>query len=77
MLDCVLFLGIIGLAVGLTLLMVRGVKGMWRDKRGSGTFTSGLSGAFSELDRVVRPSIEHVVEAQKSVQKPSDEIDGE
>ena len=77
MLECFVFLGLIGLAVGLTLLMIRGRKQTWRDKGGAGTFTSGLSGAFSELDRVVRPSIEHVVEAKKSVQKPADEIDGD
>jgi hypothetical protein len=61
----------------LPLLMIRGLIQMWRDKDRTGTFSSGVAGAVSELDRVVRPSVEHTLEAKESATKQEDDIGGE
>jgi hypothetical protein len=77
MLELLVVLGLIVFAIGFPLLMIRGVIQMWRDKGRTGTFSSGVSGALSELDRVVRPSVEHLLEAKKSVKKQEDDIGGD
>jgi hypothetical protein len=74
MLELLVALGLILVAVGLSVLMIRGVMQMWRDKDRTGSFSGGVAGALSELDRVVRPSIEHVLEAKKAVKKQEDDI---
>jgi hypothetical protein len=77
MLELLVVLGLIVVAIGLPLLMIRGLIQMWRDKGRTGTFSSGVAGALSELDRVVRPSVEHVLEAKNSVKKQEDDIGGD
>ena len=69
MLELLVVLGLIVVAIGFPVLMIRGVIQMWRDKHRTGTFSSGVAGALSELDRVVRPSIKHVLEAKNAVHK--------
>jgi hypothetical protein len=61
----------------LPVVMVRGLIQIYRDKDRSGTFTSAIAGSMSEIDRVVRPSVEHVVEAKQSVSSHEDDIGGE
>jgi hypothetical protein len=45
--------------VMLPVVMVRGLIEMYRDKSRSGTFTSAIAGSMTEIDRVVRPSVQH------------------
>lgn len=59
-----IFLAVVLLA--LPIMMVRGVMQMWRDKDRSGSFTKGVAGALAEVDRTVRPSAQHVLEAKDS-----------
>ena len=77
MVELLVVLGLIVFAVGLPVLMVRGVRQMWRDRGRTGSFSSGVAGALSELDRVVRPSVEHTLEAKNAVKKHEDDIGGE
>jgi hypothetical protein len=77
MLELLVALGLIVFAVGFPLLMLRGLRQMLRDKGRTGTFSSGVAGALSELDRVVRPSAEHALEAKNSVKRQEDEIGGD
>ncbi|MCI0463868.1 MAG: hypothetical protein L0Z62_43595 [Gemmataceae bacterium] len=77
MLELLVVLGLIGFAIGFPLLLIRGLRQMWHDQGRTGTFSSGVAGALSELDRVVRPSVEHVLEAKKSVNKQEDDIGGD
>jgi hypothetical protein len=77
MLELLAALGLVVVAIGFPLLMIRGLIQMWRDKDRTGTFSSGVAGALSELDRVVSPSVEHVLEAKKSVKKQEDDIGGD
>ena len=39
--------------------------------------SSGVAGVLSELDRAVRPSVQHVVEAKHSVKKQEEGIGGD
>ena len=60
-------------------LLLRAEEKGWiyyRRRRGSGTVSSGVAGAMMELDRIVRPSVEHVIEMKKPVLK-LDQKDGE
>jgi hypothetical protein len=77
MAELLVILGLITVAVGFPVLMIWGLIQLWRDKGRGGTLSSGVAGALSELDRVVRPSVEHVHEAKKSVKKQDDDIGGE
>ena len=77
MLELLVVLGLIGFAIGFPLLMIRGLMQMWCDKDRTGTFSGGVGGALSELDRVVRPSIEHTLEARNFVTKQEDDIGGD
>ena len=73
MLELLVALGLIIVAIGFPVLMIRGVIAMWRDKNRGGS----MAGALAEFDRVVRPSIEHVHQARDSVKKQGDAIGGE
>jgi hypothetical protein len=77
MLELLVALGLIVVAVGLPVLMIRGVMQMWRDKDRTSSFSSGVAGALSEVDRVVRPSVEQVLEAKNAVKKQEDDIGGD
>jgi hypothetical protein len=74
MLELLVVLGLILFAIGFGLLMILGLIQMWRDKDRTGTISSGVAGALSEVDRVVRPAVEHVQEAKKTVKKKEDDI---
>jgi hypothetical protein len=77
MLELLVVLGLIVFAIGFPLLLIRGLIQMWREKDRTGTFSSGVAGALAELDRVVRPSVEHVLEAKESVKKQQDDSGGD
>jgi hypothetical protein len=77
MLELLVALGLVAIAIGLPLLMTRGLIQMWRDKGRTGTLSSGVAGAASELDHVVRPSAEHVLEAKNSAKEQEDDIGGD
>jgi hypothetical protein len=77
MLELLVALGLIVVAIGFPVLMIRGVMQMWRDKDRTGSFSSGVAGALSEVDRVVRPSVEHRFEAENAVKKQADDIGGQ
>jgi hypothetical protein len=61
----------------LPVVMVRDLIRMYRDKDRTGTFSSGVAGMMTEFDRVIRPSVQHVVEVQESDQSHKDAIGGE
>ena len=63
-------------AVALPVVMVRGVIQMYRDKGRSGTFSSAVAGSMTEIDRVVRPSVQHVIETKESIELHEDDISG-
>lgn len=77
MLEVLVALGLLLVAVAFPVLMIRGVMQMWRDRDRTGTFTSGVAGALSELDRVVRPSVEHTLKAKEAPKKQENDIDGD
>jgi hypothetical protein len=51
-------------------------NGHKRERRGGGG-GAGLGGAMLELDRLVRPSVEHTIEAQNQVLRREDDQGGE
>jgi hypothetical protein len=56
--------------------MIRVAVGMQRgDYKGTGA--SGIIGAMAEIDRIVRPSVENVVDAKESADKKRDDVGGE
>jgi hypothetical protein len=67
------------LAVALVLpgVMVRDLIRMYRDKDRTGTISSGFAAMMTELDRVVRPSVQHFVEVKQSVASHENDIGGE
>jgi hypothetical protein len=67
---------LIAVAVLLPVFMVRGVISMYRDKDRTSTISSGIAAAMTELDRVVQPSVQHVVEV-KDEKSHEDDIGGE
>jgi hypothetical protein len=73
-LGVVAFLAVI---VALPVVMLRGLIAMYRDKNRSGTFSSAIAGSMAEIDRVVRPSVQHVVETKQSVETHEDDIGGQ
>ncbi len=68
---------LLAIAVLLAMVMVRGLIRMYRDRDHTGTISSGIAGMMTELDRVVRPSVQHVVEVKESVASHEDDIGGE
>ena len=67
---------VLAVALVLPVVVVRGLIKMHGDRNRSGTFSSGIAGAMSEMDRVVRPSVQHVIEVQ-SVKRREDRVSGE
>jgi len=60
-------------------LLLRAEEKGWiyyRKKSGSGTISSGIGGAMTELDRLARPSAEYRIQAEIPVVE-EDEQDGE
>ena len=71
-----ILLGVVGLVclVGvlklLDRLLLRAEERGWiyyRKKSGGGSISSGVAGAMSELDRIVRPSAEHRIQAEDPI----------
>ena len=71
-----ILLGVVGLVclVGvlklLDRLLLRAEEKGWiyyRKKSGGGSISSGVAGAMSELDRIVRPSAEYRIQAEDPV----------
>jgi inner membrane protein involved in colicin E2 resistance len=60
----------------LPIAMVRGLIQMRRDRSGSGTISSGVAGMMTEVDRLVRPSVEHVFEVKESAELQEDDVGG-
>ena len=56
--------------------MVRGGK-KDRDKRGGGDGGGAIAGMAMDIDRLIRPSIEHVEETKDEIQKKEDDMGGE
>ena len=77
MFETLVVVGLIVVAIGFPWLMIHGLIQMWRDKSRTGIVSSGVAGTLSELDRVVRPSVEHVLEVKNSVKMPEDDIGGD
>jgi hypothetical protein len=77
MLQILGVVALLAVTVALPVVMVRGLIAMYRDKSRSGTFTSCVAGSMAEIDRVVRPSVQHVVEATQSVEPREDDIGGQ
>jgi hypothetical protein len=61
----------------LPIVMVRGLIQMRRAPGGSGSISSGVAGMMTEVDRLVRPSVEHVFEVKESAVLHEDDIGGE
>jgi hypothetical protein len=63
--------------VFLPVFMVRGLVQMYRDKNRSSTLSSAIAGSLMGIDLVVRPSVQHVIEAKQSAQSHEDDTGGE
>ena len=57
--------------------MVCGEIEINRDKGLAGTFSGGIAEMINEIDRVLRPSLQHVAEAQRPAISGEDDIGGE
>jgi hypothetical protein len=77
MLQMLAAVALLAAAVLLPVAAVHGVVQMYRNKERTGTISSGIVGMMTELDRVVRPSVQHVVEVKESAASHEDDIGGE
>ncbi len=77
MLPILIVVAVLATTVVVAIFMVRGLIQMYRDKDRTGTMSSGIAGMMTELDRLVRPSVQHVVEVKESVASHEDDIGGE
>jgi hypothetical protein len=50
---------------------------MRRAPGGSGSISSGVAGMMTEVDRLVRPSVAHVLEVKESAELEEDDIGGQ
>lgn len=66
---------VLALIVALPLVLGRGRRTLFRGKD-SGGGSGGMAGAFSILDRITRPTIEHV-EKMEDRAEDEERIDGE
>jgi hypothetical protein len=57
--------------------MVRDIIQGRRERRGGGSVSSGIVGMMTEIDRVVRPSVQHVIEVEDLADEEDDDIGGE
>ena len=64
------------LLVVIVVFLVRGIPKLFRDGKSS-TVASGLGGVMTEVDRVVRPSAEHVLKGKQEIVRKEDEVGGE
>jgi hypothetical protein len=69
-------LAIVAFAVAVP-VFVRAWDSTFRDQRRSSGGSSGVLGAMSEIDRFVRPAVEHVTEVQDAARLKQDEVSGE
>jgi hypothetical protein len=60
----------------LPVVMIRGLIQMYRDKDRSGTFSSAIAGSMTELDSLVRPSVQYLIETKESGEHHEDKIGG-
>jgi hypothetical protein len=58
-------------------LFVRVVDRAFREQRRSSGASPGVFGAMAELDRFVRPSVEHVTEVQNAARLKRDDASGD
>jgi hypothetical protein len=77
MFETLAIVAVIAVAVFMPAFMVRGVITMYRDKDRTSTISSGIAAAMTEVDRLVRPSTQHVIEVKDSVESHEDDIGGE
>ena len=63
--------------IALPVFMVRDLLGMYKKNDRGGSASGGVAGMMAEIDRAVRPSSQHIVEAQKSRILEEDDIGGE
>jgi hypothetical protein len=77
MLPILAVVALLAIAVVLPVVMVRGLIQMYRDRDRTGTISSGIAGMMTELNSLVRPSAQHIVEAKESVAFHKDDIGGE
>lgn len=74
--DIVTLVVIIVIALLLLRLMLRSMIGMMHHDRPTGSAAGAVIGAMAELDKAVRPSIEHVHQAKERAEN-QDHQDGE
>ena len=64
----------VAVVILLPIAMVRGLVEIYRDKNRSGGISGAVGGMMTELDRVVRPSAQHVIEVKESARSKEDDI---
>jgi hypothetical protein len=77
MFETLAIVAVLAVAVLLPVFMVSGLIGIYRDKDRTGTISSGIAGAMTELDRMIRPSVQHVDEVKQSAKLHDEDIGGE
>lgn len=58
-------------------MLIRSMGSLSDLQNGSGGISSGMVGAMAEVDKVVRPSMEHVIKAKEEEATREDAIGGE
>jgi hypothetical protein len=61
----------------LPIWMVRDIVQCRRERRSGSSMSSGIVGMMTEIDRVVRPSVQHVMDAEELADTEDDDIGGE
>ena len=77
MYEFLVIAGFLLLTVAFPVLIVYGILQIRRDKDRTGTISSGVAGMMAEVDRLVRPSVQHVVESKESAEDHHDETAGQ
>ena len=77
MFEILAIVAVLAVAVFLPVFMVRGVMTMYRDKNRTSTISSSIAAAMTEVDRMIRPSVQHVDEVKRSEKAREDDIGGE
>jgi hypothetical protein len=70
-------MALLAAAVALSVVAVRGVVQMYRDRDRGGAVSGGIAGMLTEIDRAARPSVQYIVEARDAVQIDEDDVGGE
>ena len=68
---------VLAASIVLPIAMVRGLIQMRRVRGGSGSISSGVAGIMTEVDRLVRPSVEHDFEVKESAKLHEDDVGGQ